>query len=93
MELSSLPDIRFKLCTGTKHPFRIQACDETPSSPEQYLRAWKPPKKSKQTTRAVEEDEPIEIVCGIENPFAGIFEDAEVDGTAKLSDSNRVPSS
>ena len=37
----------------------------------------KVPKKSKSTRPQVEEDEPITTVCGVENPFSGVFEEAD----------------
>jgi hypothetical protein len=38
---------------------------------------FKAPRKSKSNNPPVEEDEPITTVCGVENPFSGVFEEAE----------------
>lgn len=79
MDLTKVPDVHFEPLTIGETTYRVPTLDAEPTSLSQKLRAYRPqggyPKAGKV---AVEEDEPLSTVCGVENPFAGIFEDEDI---------------
>jgi 2'-5' RNA ligase len=80
MEITEVPTLRFASLRYPKATYRILTEDDSTRAACSSLRTWKPPKNAYgKSHRAIEEDEPIAVVCGVENPFAGIFEDDESD--------------
>jgi 2'-5' RNA ligase len=79
MELHRVPDVKFKPTTVGTVTYRVPTLDADPNSCDQKLRTHCPQSSYSKTAKVqVEEDEPLFTVCGVENPFAGIFEDGEV---------------
>ncbi|TEB20642.1 hypothetical protein C9890_0034 [Perkinsus sp. BL_2016] len=78
MEISDVPGLNFETAEDSAAKYRVLKVDLKPKSNEFILRTWKAPKGAFSESKSViEEDEPVSAICGVENPFAGIFEDED----------------
>lgn len=84
MDINSVPDVVFGSVIVGDSQYRVPIINE--GSVESKLSSWRPNRKATtQIVSQVEEDEPMPGICGVENPFAGIFE-IEEDGTTREDD-------
>ena len=75
MNIDLLPDPHYQILKSTDRPFRCVQVDQMNKLKE--TGSFKPlsTRKVSSSKNAAEEDEPTNIICGIENMFAGIHED------------------
>ena len=78
MDVFSLPDVKYRVKILNGSQYRVpMPCDDPKVA---RLRDWKAPVKAQSRKHAVrleDQDEPAYQICGIENPFAGIYDDDE----------------
>jgi hypothetical protein len=74
MDYRKVPDPQFetKLINGAQYRTIVTQ----PGSVEQKLADWRPSKKGNSLTMQTnDDDEPINELCGVSNPFAGVVDD------------------
>ena len=76
MDWKQVPDFEFRILETNGGHYRVPVILK--DSPLHFLLNWKPTGKNKQTNpKLTELDEPMSTDCDVDNPFAGICDDAE----------------
>lgn len=75
MNIDLLPDPQYQILKSTERPFRDVRVEQMSQLKETGLFQAFTTRKVSSSRNATEEDEPTNIICGIENMFAGIHED------------------